>query len=286
VTGETAGQVRRSVWRATDVRLAAVALGLMIAVALFATVIAPFHPAEQFDLVRMKNLPPSLAHPFGTDGVARDVLSRVIHGTRASLGVAGIAVLVALIAGTAVGAIAGFVGGRTDRWMMRIVDALLAIPRILILLVIAAALGRLPISGLALVIGLTGWPGMSRLVRAQVREIAALDYVLAAHALGVRPVDILLRHILPATLPQILVASTLAVASVIPLEAGLSFLGIGIPVPQPSWGNILLEAYEQNLAQWWLVLFPGLAIITTVLAVNVIGEKLRESFDPRLRPPV
>jgi peptide/nickel transport system permease protein len=277
---------RRSAWRSTDVRIAAAVLVAIVGAAVFASNVAPYDPARQFDLVEMKNAPPSLAHPFGTDHVARDVLSRVIHGTRASLGVAGLAVLVAITVGTAVGAIAGFAGGATDRWMMRIVDGLLAIPRVLILLVIAAALGRLPIGGLAIVIGLTGWPGMSRLVRAQVREVAALDYVLAARALGVRSIGVLMRHVLPATFPQILVASTLAVASVIPLEAGLSFLGIGIPIPAPSWGNILFEAYEQNLGQWWLVVFPGLAIVTTVLAVNVIGEKLRESFDPRLRPPV
>jgi peptide/nickel transport system permease protein len=276
----------RSVWRTTGVRIALVVIGLMIAVAVFAPLIAPYDPSTQLDIERMKNLPPSAAHPFGTDGFSRDVLSRVVHGSRASLGVAGIAVLVALTVGTAVGAIAGFVGGRTDQWLMRIVDGLLAIPRVLILLVLAAALGRLPIGGLALVIGLTGWPGMSRLVRAQVREVAALDYVLAARALGLRSFDVLTKHVLPATLPQILVASTLAIASVIPLEAGLSFLGIGIPVPAPSWGNILLEGYEQNLAQWWLIVFPGMAIITTVLAVNVIGERLREAFDPRLRPPV
>jgi peptide/nickel transport system permease protein len=276
----------RTVFRSAPVRLASVVLGVLILVAVFAPQIAPYDPVYQIDIEHMKNLPPSAAHLFGTDSYSRDVLSRVIHGSRISLGVAGVAVVVALLAGTAVGAIAGFVGGATDRWLMRLVDTMLSIPRILILLIIAASFGRLSAPILALVIGLTGWPGMSRLVRAQVREVTALDYVLSARALGVRSYDVLARHVLPATFPQILVASTLAMASVIPLEAGLSFLGIGIPATTPSWGNILLEGYQENLKPWWLVVFPGVAIVTTVLAINVIGEKLRESFDPRLRPPV
>lgn len=269
-----------------SVKIAAVLLVFIIIVAVLAPVIAPHDPAEQLDPSRLKNVPPSGAHLLGTDSFSRDVLSRVIHGARISLTVGFAAALVALSIGTLVGAVAGFVGGATDRWLMRGVDALLSIPRLLILLVLAAALGRLPASGLVLVIGLTGWPGMSRIVRAQVREIAALDYVLAARALGVRPLRILLRHVLPGVLPQMLVAATLAVASVIPLEASLSFLGVGIPMPAPSWGNIIVEGYEQNLAPWWLVVFPGIAIVMTVLAVNIVGEQLRESFDPRVRPPV
>lgn len=258
----------------------------LIIVAAFAPFVAPYDPSAQPDVVLEKNLPPSLEHPFGTDSYSRDVLSRVIYGSRTSLAVAGISVLVALALGTAVGAIAGFAGGNVDRWLMRGVDAVLSIPRLLLLLVIAAAFGQLSLGGLVLVLGLTGWPAMSRIVRAQVREMTALDHVLAARALGVQPSRILTRHVMPGVWPQVLVAATLAVASVIPLEAGLSFLGLGVPAPSPSWGNIMLEGYEQRLRAWWLVVFPGVAIVTTVLAVNVVGERFREALDPRLRPPV
>jgi peptide/nickel transport system permease protein len=265
-------------------RLAATVLVLLAIVAIAAPVIAPHDPASQPDIVSGKNLPPSLAHPFGTDSYSRDVLSRVIHGTRTSLAVAGLSVLVALALGAAVGALAGFAGGATDRWLMRVVDAVLSIPRLLLLLVIAAAFGQLSLAGLALVVGLTSWPGMSRLVRQQVREIGAHDYVLAARALGVPPARVLVRHVFPGVAPQMLVAATLAVATVIPLEAGLSFLGLGVPAPLASWGGILLEGYEQRFRAWWLIVFPAAAIVITVLSVNVVGEHLQESLDPRLRP--
>lgn len=279
-------QTISAIFASPRARVAGAVLGVLVLVAILAPIIAPYDPAQQLDVKQLKNLPPSGVHLMGTDSFSRDVLSRMVFGTQMSLGVAGLSVLVALSVGTAVGAIAGYVGGRTDWLLMRAVDVFLSIPRLLLLLVIAAAFGQLSVSALAVVLGLTGWPGMSRLVRAQVRETAALDYVLAARALGVSSPQILVRHVLPGAIPQILVAATLAVASVIPLEAGLSFLGIGIPIPAPSWGNIILEGYEQNLHAWWLVAFPGVAILLTVLSVNVIGERVRESFDPRLRPPV
>jgi peptide/nickel transport system permease protein len=267
-------------------RVALVTLALLGVVAVAAPILAPHDPNTQPDIVNAKNLPPSAAHPFGTDTYSRDVLSRVIHGTRTSLTIAALSVLVALVLGTAIGAVAGYAGGGADRWLMRFVDVVLSIPRLLLLLVLAAAFGQLSVAGLILVLGLTGWPGMSRIVRAQVREIAALDYVTAARALGAPPARVLIRHVLPGVLPQILVAATLAVATVIPLEAGLSFLGLGVPAPDPSWGSILLEGYEQRMRAWWLLVFPGAAIVITVLAVNVVGERLRETIDPRLRPPL
>ena len=267
-------------------RAALALVALLVIVAVAAPVLAPADPAAQPDLVHQKNLPPSGEHFFGTDSYSRDVLSRVMYGARTSLAVAGLAVLVALAIGTTVGATAGYVGGAADRWLMRSVDALLSIPRLLVVLVIAAAFGQLSVVGLVLVLGLTGWPGMSRLVRAQVRETAALDHVVAARALGVTPARILVRHVMPAVVPQVLVVATLAVASVIPLEAGLSFLGLGVPAPAPSWGNIILEGYDARMQAWWLLVFPGAAIVLTVLSVNVLGEHLRERLDPRLRPPL
>jgi peptide/nickel transport system permease protein len=274
------------VLRGFGARAALAVVLLLLFVAVAAPVIAPYDPSAQPDIEHAKSLHPSVAHPFGTDTYSRDVLSRVIFGARASLKVAGVSVVIALLLGTAVGLLAGFAGGRTDRWLMRTVDAMLSIPRLLVLLAIVAAWGQLSVGGLALVIGVTGWPGMSRLVRAQVREIMALDYVLAARALGVRPLRIVVREVLPGVAPQVLIAATLAVASVIPLEAGLSFLGVGVRLPTPSWGNIILEGYEVGLQAWWLFVFPGLAIVITVLAMNMLGEHLRESLDPRLRAPL
>jgi peptide/nickel transport system permease protein len=273
--------IRGFVPRAALVFIATVVIGAIAAPAL-----APYDPSAQPDVVHAKNLAPSRAHLFGTDSYSRDVLSRVIYGARTSLAVAGLAVLVALAIGVTVGATAGYAAGAVDRLLMRSVDALLSIPRLLLLLVIAAAFGQLSVFGLVLVLGLTGWPGMSRIVRAQVRETAALDHVAAARALGLGPARILARHIMPAVLPQALVVATLAVASVIPLEAGLSFLGLGVPAPAPSWGNIILEGYNARMHEWWLIVFPATAIVLTVLSVNVLGEHLRERLDPRLRPPV
>jgi len=267
-------------------RAAIVTLAVIVLAALAAPVITPYNPAAQPDIVADKNLSPSRAHPFGTDQYSRDVFSRIVYGGRTSLSIAGLSVLVALLIGTSVGAVAGYAGGRADRWLMRGVDAALSVPRLLLVLVLAAAFGQMSAAGLVIVLGLTGWPGMSRIVRAQVREVAALDYVLAARALGIPPLRVLLRHVLPAVMPQVLVAATLGVATVIPLEAGLSFLGLGVPAPVPSWGGILLDGYEQRLRAWWLLVFPSAAIVVTVIAVNVVGERLRESLDPRLRPPV
>jgi len=272
--------------RGAAARAALATVTCLVVIALTAPVLAPYDPAAQPDVVGQKNLPPSLAHPFGTDSFSRDVLSRVMHGARVSLAVAGTSVLIALALGTAVGAIAGLAGGVVDRWAMRFVDAVLSIPRVLLLLVIAAAFGQLSVGGLALVLGLTGWPGMSRLVRTQVRELMALDYVHAARVLGASPARVLLRHVLPGVVPQILVAGTLAVATVIPLEAGLSFLGLGVPTPQASWGNMILEGSLERWRAWWLVAFPALAIVITVLSVNVLGERLRDALDPRLRTPL
>lgn len=270
-----ATRVRKS-W---SVRIAVAALSTLLIVVVAAPAIAPYDPDAQPDIVHARNLAPSLAHPFGTDSYSRDVLSRTIFGARASLAVAALSVIVALTIGAAAGGVAGYAGGATDRWIMRVVDALLAIPRVVILLVVAAAMGPLLPWQLALVLGLTGWAGMSRIVRTQVRDIAAHEFVRAARAVGARPARIILTHVLPGAAPQVLVAATLAVAAVIPIEAGLSFLGVGVAPPVPSWGNIILEGYQQRFQQWWLILFPAVAIAGTVLAVNVVGERLRDSLD-------
>ena len=189
--------------------------------------------------------------------------------------------LVAVAIGSAWGAAAGFGGGLADAVLMRAVDTLMAMPRILLLLVLRATLGPPSAIGIVLVLGCTGWGPMSRMIRAQVRELRHREYVLAARALGVSEWRILTRHILPAVVPLILVEATLAFAAVIPLEAGLAFLDLGIQKPLASWGNIILDGADRPVAAWWLVLFPGLAIVATVLSANTLGDRLRSAVDPR-----
>jgi peptide/nickel transport system permease protein len=197
--------------------------------------------------------------------------------------VAAGAVLLALTLGAAVGAVAGYAGGWTDVVCMRLVDAALSVPRVLLLLVIVASTGPLSVGGIILLLGLTSWPATSRLLRAEVRLLKARDYVLASRASGTPDWRVFVNHVLPGLVPQLLVAGTLALTTVISLEAGLSFLGLGVQPPTASWGGIIGDAAERPGETWWIVLFPGLAIVCTVLAVNTIGERLRERLDPRER---
>ena len=263
-------------------RSSRLALGLLTAivlVGLLAPLIAPYDPAAQPDIVALKDLPPSLLHPFGTDPYSRDVLSRVIYGARLSLFIGFLATLVSLTVGVAYGAIAGYAGGFVDSIMMRILDAFLAIPRLLLLVAILAAWPRLSIGALILFLGLTGWFGLSRIVRGQVLALKHAEFVTAARALGASGRRILWRHLLPNLVSPIVVAATLGVAHVIVLEAGLSFLGIGVPQPQASWGNIIRDGSDQVATLWWMSLFPGLMMVLTVMTLNVLGESLRDSYD-------
>ena len=275
----------RRMLRGTSARIALAVLGLAALVAVAAPALAPYDPREQPEVVSERNRPPSAAHPFGTDQYSRDVLSRVIWGSQVSLGVAVSSVLLAVTLGALVGAVAGFAGGWLDAILMRLVDAMLSVPRVLLLLVLVASLGSLSVSGIVLLLGLTGWPGMSRIVRSEVYSLKQREFVLAARATGVTEWRVLTRHILPALVPLLLVAATMAFASVIPLEAGLSFLGLGIQPPMASWGNIILDGADRPGDVWWVVFFPGVAIVATVLAINTLGDRLREAVDPRQLPP-
>ena len=254
-------------------------LVFVAAVALLAHWLAPDDP-NRIDLA-LASRAPSLLHPFGTDIYGRDVLSRVVHGARISLSVGCLAVVVSITVGTAYGAIAGYVGGRADAVMMRVIDALLSIPRILVLLAIFALWGRLSLGALVLVLGLTGWFATSRLVRAQVLSLKTEEMVVAAHALGARHRRILWRHILPGVTSTVVVAATLGIGNVIILEAGLSFLGVGVQPPTASWGNMIADALSSVAGLWWMSLFPGLAIVLTVMAFNIVGDALRDALDPR-----
>lgn len=261
------------------VRIAAATLSALVLVAVLAPWIAPYDPSRSGDTATERLLPPSGAHLFGTDAIARDVFSRLLVGTSVSLGTATCALAIVVVVGMAWGGIAGMAGPRTDRWMMRVVDALLATPRLLVLLALVAFTGRLSPWALALLIGLTSWPPMSRIVRARVREIAVADYVTAARAVGVPFGRILARHVLPGTAPAVLAGAVMTLAAVVPLEAALTFFGVGIAPPTPSWGAILHDARDRTLDAWWLLVFPSLAIAATVLSVNVLGERLQH------RPP-
>ncbi|MGI8619571.1 MAG: ABC transporter permease [Gemmatimonadaceae bacterium] len=258
--------------------LAAAALVVIVIAAAAAPLIAPYDPVAQPDIVAGGTLAPSSEHPLGTDQFSRDVLSRLLFGARISLLVGVLATAVAVTVGTAYGLAAGYVGGLVDEVMMRLVDALMSIPRVLLVLALVALWGRMSTSGLVLLLGLTGWFQLSRLVRAEVLTARETDYVASARALGAHDFRIAVRHVLPNVLPPIIVFATIGLGNVIVLEAGLSYLGFGVQPPVPSWGNMIRDGSELMTAGWWISLFPGLAIVATVVAVNALGDGLRQSL--------
>ena len=274
----------RRLWRQPRVRGAFVVLGVLALTAALAPLIAPYDPLAQHDIVRLKGQAPSWAHPFGTDQFSRDVLSRMLYGARVSLAVAVLAVALSGTIGTAYGALAGYVGGRVDAVMMRVLDGLLAIPRVLLLIGVLGVWPRVSLPVLILLLGGTGWFGVSRLVRAEVMGVSRREHVAAARALGATGGRLLLRHVLPNALAPVLVAAALGVGGVIVLEAGLSFLGVGVRPPHASWGNIIQDGSVNFSGLWWMSVFPGVAIAATVLACNVLGDALRDAVDPRHLP--
>jgi peptide/nickel transport system permease protein len=275
-------RARRRLLRDRRAIFAAVTIVLVCVIAIGASWLAPHDPVAQPDIVRMHSQPPSLAHPFGTDPFSRDVLSRVMHGARVSLTVGILSMLIAATLGTVYGAAAGLAGPVVDAALMRVVDAALSVPRLLMLIAVLSLWGRLDVTALILLLGVTSWFGTSRLVRMQVRAIRERDFVQSARALGARRLEIVWRHILPNALSVIVVAATLGIGNVIILEAGLSYLGIGIAQPTASWGNIIQDGSDQIAAHWWISVFPGLAMLLTVLAFNSLGDALRDALDPRL----
>jgi peptide/nickel transport system permease protein len=268
-------------------RRAIVAAGILAVLALLtglAPLIAPYDPSRQLDIVGLKDHPPSWAHWFGTDPFGRDVFSRVLFGGRVSLSVAILAVLAATTVGVAYGATAGSATRGLDDIMMRVVDLCLALPRVLLLIAITALWGHVSVPTLVLILGLTGWFTLSRMVRAEVRSIRQREYVTAARALGATPARVGLRHVLPNVVSTVIVWATLDVGQVILLEAGLSFLGLGVQPPTASWGNIMQDGADRLAALWWMSCFPGLMILVTVGAVTLLGDRLREALDPRELP--
>lgn len=254
-------------------------VAVLMSVALLAPLISPYAPTaiDVHDVLS----PPSIRHPLGTDDLGRDVLSRIIWGSRVSLSVGFVAVGISIAIGVVVGAMAGYYGGAVDSLLMRFVDIMLTIPTFFLILAVIAVVEP-SIGTIMVVIGVTSWMGVARLVRAEFLTLKERDFVLAARASGVSNRGIMFRHILPNALSPVFVAATLGVANAVLVEAALSFLGLGVQPPNPSWGNILTVGKDNIEVAWWLSLYPGLAILMTVLSYNLVGEGLRDSLDPRL----
>ena len=253
---------------------------LLFVVSLLASWISPYDPNE-INLNQVL-VHPSLAHLFGTDQLGRDVLSRIIWGAGISLKVGFVATGFSLLIGVILGALAGYYGRWVDAVIMRFVDIMLCFPAFFLILAVIAILEP-SIWNIMIVIGLTGWMGITRLVRADFISLRERDFVQAARAIGAGDLRIIFRHILPNAMASVLVAATLGVAGAILTESALSFLGIGVQPPTPSWGNILTAGKNNIDIAWWLSLYPGLAILITVLGYNLLGEGIRDSLDPRLR---
>ncbi len=255
---------------------------LLYAVTLLTPLIAPFDPAMQGDIVSTRYLPPSAEHLMGTDKFGRDILSRVLYGARISLSIGFIAVGISITLGTLVGSLSGYYGGVVDGVLMRITDMMLAFPR-LVLLIVVIALFEPSIWLVVIVLGLTGWMGTARIVRGEVLSLREREFVQAARALGMGDVRIILRHVIPNTLAPVIVSATLGIGLTILTEASLSFLGLGVQPPTASWGNMVSDGRDALISAWWIATFPGLAIVFTVIAFNLLGDGLRDALDPRMR---
>jgi len=257
----------------------AVMVLVLFAVAALAPLLAPYQP-DYIDRYHILE-PPSKVHPLGTDDLGRDVLSRMLYGARVSLAVGFVAVGIATVIGIIIGALAGYYGGVVDRVLMRFVDIMLSIPSFFLILAVIAFVGP-GIMNIMIVIGLTSWMGVARLVRAEFLSLKNREFVLAARAIGASDLRIIFRHMLPNSMAPVIVNAVLMVASAVLVESSLSFLGLGVQPPQPSWGNILTSGKANIEIAWWLSVFPGLAILVTVLSYNLLGEGLRDALDPRL----
>jgi peptide/nickel transport system permease protein len=254
-----------------------------------AVLLAPLSPYDpEKSNIQNRFQPPSWQHPMGTDPLGRDLLTRILYGGRISMTVGVLVVAITLTLGVSIGAVAGYAGGIFDNILMRITDAALTLPSLLVLILLGAILREVDVPILqrnsvvtiAVVIGLLSWMTFARLVRATFLTLRELDFVTASRALGASPFRIVVRHILPNTVGPIIVESTLELGYAIIEESGLSFLGFGIQPPTPSWGNLLSNAQENFIRYPWLAIFPGIMIFLTIISVNYIGDGLRDAFDP------
>jgi peptide/nickel transport system permease protein len=270
-------------WKRFRKNRLAVAGGVIVVILLLVAVCAPLlSPYDPNSIDRDQILePPSMSHLFGTDDLGRDVLSRMVFGSRISLAVGFVAVGVATVIGMVLGAISGYYGGWTDRVIMRFIDIMLSIPTFFLILAVIVFLGP-SIWNIMAVIGLTSWMGVARLVRAEFLSLKEREFVLAAKALGAGDMRIIFGHIMINGMAPVFVSAVLGIAAAILVESALSFLGIGVQPPTASWGNMLTLGKDNIEIAWWLSVFPGLAILITVLAYNLVGEGMRDALDPRL----
>lgn len=276
----------RSLARSRVAVIGVIILGVVVVVALAAAWIAPHNPNEQ--VLERRLLPPAWledgvrSHPLGTDHLGRDILSRMIYGSRISLAVGFSAVLISGLLGIGVGLIAGYYGRVYEAAIMRLVDIQLAFPFILLALAIIGVLGP-GLRNVILVLGVAGWMVYARVVRGQVLSVREREFVEAARAIGASDFRIIRRHVLPNTLAPVIIVATFAVATCIITEASLTFFGLGVEATIPTWGSMLSDGRAYMGTAWWLTTFPGLAMMLTVLSLNVIGDWLREYIDPRMR---
>ena len=258
----------------------AVIVGMLTFMVLLAPVISPYNPVSIN--IGKALMAPSRAHIFGTDYLGRDLFSRIIYGGRISLSIGFIAIAIALIIGITIGSIAGYYGGIADTILMRFVDIMLCFPSFFLILAVVAMLEP-GIFNIMVIIGITGWMGVARLIRAEILSLKEREFILASKALGASDMRIIVRHLIPNAIAPVLVSAVLGVAGAVLLESSLSFLGLGVQPPTPSWGNILMEGKASLGVCWWPMLFPGIFILITVLGYNLLGEGLRERFDPKRR---
>ncbi len=246
-----------------------------------APVVATHDPLEVNLSADARLQAPSWEHLFGTDNLGRDVFSRMVYGARISLSVGFIAVAISLVIGLALGGISGYYGGWVDNLIMRVVEVMYCFPTFFLIMMVITFLGP-SIVNVMVVIGFTSWPGLCRLVRAEFLTLRERDFVYSARVQGVSDARVIFRHILPNAMAPVYVSATLSVGGAILVESALSFLGLGVQIPAPSWGNILTAGKNYIDYAWWLTLFPGLAILITVLSFNLIGEGLRDVLDPKM----
>jgi peptide/nickel transport system permease protein len=281
--GDSQWRIASRHFKKSKIALAGLAILLLLyLIALLAPLLAPYDPIAQRDIVATSYLKPSAQHWLGTDRFGRDILSRILYGARISLSIGFIATLISVTLGTVLGALAGFFGGKIDALLMRFTDMVLAFPR-LVLLIMIVALFSPSIAIIITVLGLTQWPNTTRIVRGDVLSLREREFVQAAHALGMGKARIIFRHLIPNVMAPVIVTATLGIGNTIVLEAGLSFLGLGVQPPIPSWGNMVADGRDNLLGAWWVATFPGLTIVLTVLAFNLVGDGLRDALDPRLR---
>jgi peptide/nickel transport system permease protein len=270
-------------WRVVRNRrglLGGVVVAAMLAAGILAPAVAPYSYSTQSLLQRLK--PPTAAHWLGTDGFGRDILTRVIWGARVSLEIGFLATGLAIVVGTTVGGAAGYFGGAVDTGIMRVADVFMSVPALFLILVVVALFGA-SLLNTALVVGLVTWAPVARIVRGECLTLRARDFVEAARALGASHGRILGRHVLVNAVPAIIVQGTLLLGQTILIESGLSYLGLGVQPPTPSWGNMVVEGRQFLGSAWWVSTFPGMAIFATVLGFNLFGDGLRDALDPALR---